>query len=355
MADIAQIQQQIAGLKTQEDLNKFFATSGYTAAELAQAAPQFGDASAYQDAMAKGAQAYAAAQNQPSFGGGGVQAPVNSTATTWANGNPVSAGDLQKYGQGSFNFPTYADGRINTSDPAFTKFMQTATPAEINAASNQWNFNAQQTDRSGGTGAGVGSWSNNLSWMPTDNYANYAAKYNAQSKSGDPTWAWMNGGNAMLTQDQWNAQNTNAAAEKARGVTFGGGSTPASEATAAATAAAYAAAHPLGAAGTANPGSQVNGTGALTQVQPWVNNYQPGNVMQPGQSVGGGAIHQAQPFNWGAQQPQQGGQFNTPVLDALYQGQQQRMTSQAPSFNFQAKPAATTDQPGALTQAITGP
>lgn len=39
--------------------------------------------------------------------------------------------------------------------------------------------------------------------------------------------------------------------------------------------------------------------------------------------------------------------FNTPMLDALYNAQQQRMTNPAPSFNFQAKP-------GALTQAIEG-
>lgn len=54
--------------------------------------------------------------------------------------------------------------------------------------------------------------------------------------------------------------------------------------------------------------------------------------------------------------------FNTPVLNALYSQQQQNMTSAAPSFNFQAKPASTIVQglksggrvEGALTRVIKG-
>jgi hypothetical protein len=70
-------------------------------------------------------------------------------------------------------------------------------------------------------------------------------------------------------------------------------------------------------------------------------------------------------MSWGTQPAQQ---FNTPMLDALYNAQQQRMTTPAPQFNFQDKPGALTqaattptvapavpqDQTGALTQAITG-
>ena len=66
-------------------------------------------------------------------------------------------------------------------------------------------------------------------------------------------------------------------------------------------------------------------------------------VYQQGQTAGN-AGPASQGMNWGAQPSQS---FNTPVLDALYAGQQQRMTTPAPQFNFQAKP-------GALTQAITG-
>ncbi len=56
----------------------------------------------------------------------------------------------------------------------------------------------------------------------------------------------------------------------------------------------------------------------------------------PGVSTGSTTPRPAQhsPF-----QPQPAQPFHTPMLDALYQGQQQRMTSPAPSFNFQAKPA----------------
>jgi hypothetical protein len=49
-------------------------------------------------------------------------------------------------------------------------------------------------------------------------------------------------------------------------------------------------------------------------------------------------------MNWNTSQP---AGFNTPVLNALYASQQQRMLAPAPSFDFQ-------DKPGALTQAIEG-
>jgi len=58
----------------------------------------------------------------------------------------------------------------------------------------------------------------------------------------------------------------------------------------------------------------------------------------PGVSTGSGTPRPAQPSPF---QPQPAPAFNTPMLDALYRGQQQRMTSPAPSFNFQSKPAET--------------
>ena len=80
--------------------------------------------------------------------------------------------------------------------------------------------------------------------------------------------------------------------------------------------------------------------------------YQPNpNVLQPGQTAGNSAAPQRPPMNWGIAPPVASGpSFNTPVLDALYSTQQQRMTMPAPSFNFQA----TAPQQGALTQAIVG-
>jgi len=90
--------------------------------------------------------------------------------------------------------------------------------------------------------------------------------------------------------------------------------------------------------------------GPLSQLQSARPNPAPANVMQAGTPTFGGGQSQPQPqFQAQPQQPpfrrdqqQGGGQFNTPVLDALYQGQQQRMASQAPTFNFQAKPGALT-------------
>ena len=90
-----------------------------------------------------------------------------------------------------------------------------------------------------------------------------------------------------------------------------------------------------------------------------------GSIYQPGQTTGSGSVGQSQPMSWGTQPAQQ---FNTPMLDALYNAQQQRMTTPAPQFDFQDKPGALTqaaavpavapavpqDQTGALTQAITG-
>lgn len=70
---IAKIQADMGGLKTQDDLNKYFATSGYNADQFAAAAPQYGAASDYTGAIAKGTAAYNATLSPvgPTFGGGG--------------------------------------------------------------------------------------------------------------------------------------------------------------------------------------------------------------------------------------------------------------------------------------------
>lgn len=93
-------------------------------------------------------------------------------------------------------------------------------------------------------------------------------------------------------------------------------------------------------------------------IQPPGNNPTPGaltttaNVVQPGQTAGNAVVPQRPPMSWGNVPPTPAGpQFQTPVLNALYNAQQQRMTTPAPSFNFQA----TAQEPqGALTQAIQG-
>lgn len=95
--------------------------------------------------------------------------------------------------------------------------------------------------------------------------------------------------------------------------------------------------------------------------------YQPpANVVQPGTSPGwpGNTGGPAQPYP-----QQQAPQYQMPVLNALYQAQQQRMTAPVPRFNFQqqgpltATAAANPQQstimageppPGALTTAISG-
>lgn len=74
-------------------------------------------------------------------------------------------------------------------------------------------------------------------------------------------------------------------------------------------------------------------------------------VMQPGWTAGNN-VGARPPMNWGnGQAPSP--QFQTPMLNSLYNAQQQRMTTPAPSFNFQAQTQAA-PQPGALTQAVQG-
>lgn len=59
---VSQIKSDIGGLKTQDDLNKYFATSGYSAEQFAQAAPQYGSAADYVNAMSQGTAAYNSTQ-----------------------------------------------------------------------------------------------------------------------------------------------------------------------------------------------------------------------------------------------------------------------------------------------------
>ena len=100
---------------------------------------------------------------------------------------------------------------------------------------------------------------------------------------------------------------------------------------------------PMGTAGTTT-----TGTGAT------------GSIYQPGQIAGTGSTANTN-MGWGNNLAQP--YYNTPMLNALYNAQQQRMTTPAPRFNFQATPGALTtvadgvpnqDPQGALTQAIVG-
>ena len=93
--------------------------------------------------------------------------------------------------------------------------------------------------------------------------------------------------------------------------------------------------------------------------------YQPpANVTQPGTSPGWGSGAPGLPQSYPQQQVPQ---YQMPVLNALYQAQQQRMTAPVPRFNFQqqgpltatANPQQSTimageTPPGALTTAISG-
>lgn len=95
--------------------------------------------------------------------------------------------------------------------------------------------------------------------------------------------------------------------------------------------------------------------------------YQPPtNVVQPGTSPGWGSGAPGLPPSYPQQQVPQ---YQMPVLNALYQAQQQRMTAPVPRFNFQqqgpltatatANPQQSTimageTPPGALTTAISG-
>jgi hypothetical protein len=73
--------------------------------------------------------------------------------------------------------------------------------------------------------------------------------------------------------------------------------------------------------------------------------------VQPGTGYGGGNYPTPYPAGPAAPAPSQ---FNTPVLDALYNAQQQRMTSPAPSFNFQQHLKRGGPVVGALTRVIRG-
>jgi len=156
-------------------------------------------------------------------------------------------------------------------------------------------------------------------------YQQYIDKFRAgQSNVNNPLAAWLTSGASPLSEHEWTAQNAQSVASPN---TWGGGDTAASDAAHAARVAAA--------------------LGPLSQLQSAGPNPAPANVMQAGTPTFGGGQSQPQPqfqaqpqpFQWN---PQQGGGFNTPVLDSLYQGQQQRMASQAPTFNFQAKPGALT-------------
>lgn len=75
-----------------------------------------------------------------------------------------------------------------------------------------------------------------------------------------------------------------------------------------------------------------------------------GSPVPPGSVYGGGQGYPMPPAV-GASTPSQ---FNTPVLDALYNAQQQRMTNPAPQFNFQQHLKRGGPVVGALTRVIRG-
>lgn len=107
--------------------------------------------------------------------------------------------------------------------------------------------------------------------------------------------------------------------------------------------------------GPSGSGTVPTGTAGTVPQGPLTQIHQPNpNVTQPGTTVGNTPVAQYQPMNWGTGQVPPA-QFQTPVLNALYNAQQQRMTTPAPNFNFQATATPTTPEPqGALTQAVQG-
>jgi len=101
---------------------------------------------------------------------------------------------------------------------------------------------------------------------------------------------------------------------------------------------------------TPRPASPPTGLGVGPGVQAPVG----GSTVLPGSVYGSGQGYPQgypQPPAVGASAPSQ---FNTPVLDALYNAQQQRMTSAAPSFNFQQHLKRGGPVVGALTRVIRG-
>jgi len=62
---------------------------------------------------------------------------------------------------------------------------------------------------------------NKWSYMPAGTFAEYVAKTTAGKD--DPLSSWLGAGYATLSETDWNAQNAHAGADKARGVSFGGG------------------------------------------------------------------------------------------------------------------------------------
>jgi hypothetical protein len=79
----ARIKADMAGLKTQADLNRYFATSGYTAEQLAAAMPQYGSAADYKNAMALGVAEYGKTQSNGILGSNTTSASSANGVTPW--------------------------------------------------------------------------------------------------------------------------------------------------------------------------------------------------------------------------------------------------------------------------------
>ena len=265
------------------------------------------------------------AQQQTSFGGG-AEAPTAAPV--------VAYNSLQDNNY----FISPSTGNMVTWDANGTQTDTGHAPglAQNLAAAAEPVVSTNTVTQNDGSNRGTGSVYNHWTDMPTDTYQQYETKM--ASASNDPLSAWLNAGATTLTQPQFEQQQQVAASSPN---SWGGGDTPASQAAHDARVAAIAVpavtpilAPPIDYISSLSGWGPARPQGPLTQA----------GLYQPGQTAGTGGIANSQFTGWS--QPQAGA-FNTPVLDALYRGQQQRMTTPAPQFNFQ-------DKPGALTQAIKG-
>ena len=266
------------------------------------------------------------AQSQTSFGGG-AEAPTAAPV--------VAYNSLQDNNY----FISPSTGNMVTWDANGTQTDTGHAPglAQNLAAAAEPVVSTNTVTQNDGSNRGTGSVYNHWTDMPTDTYQQYETKM--ASASNDPLSAWLNAGATTLTQPQFEQQQQVAASSPN---SWGGGDTPASQAAHDARVAAIAvpAVTPMPAPPPVDYISSLSGWGPARPQGPLTQ----AGLYQPGQTAGTGGIANSQFTGWS--QPQAGA-FNTPVLDALYRGQQQRMTTPAPQFNFQ-------DKPGALTQAIKG-
>lgn len=157
-----------------------------------------------------------AAQNTgPTFGGG---APAPSQATSAAN---------NKYfiSPSTGNMVTW-DETGKQTDTGQKPGLQQNLDAGYGASAP-----VDMENPNAGPNRGTGSVWNHISDMPTDTYQSYRTKMDAMK--GNEMGAWLQGGSAPLSEEEWNAQQERA---KAGPTSFGGGSaSPAASSTGTAT------------------------------------------------------------------------------------------------------------------------